>query len=433
MNSVNNSQQAPRSGPENPKIHSSAPHAAVWIRSLALFTNFFLIILAYYQVKAASRALLLEYGGSGLFPYVWIISAFTLLILIGIYHRLVSKLPRIGVVLGALLIFTALLCLFRYLTPNFNTTSALAFYVFVDIFSVVLVEQFWSLTNSISTPQEGRKTFWFVSTGGLCGGLAGGLLAGALVENGYLATADLLYVCAGILVLVFILNFLMWARGMYTEATENENLIDASDGWRALMSNPYLMLIAALLCLSQLAQPVVEYQFLNAVESTYSTLEERTVYFGQFFAFLNIASIGVNLLVTPLIHRHLGIFAGLAVQPLMLAFGAFGFFLYPSLSIAAGMKIADRGLSYSINRASKEQLYIPVDPKSTYQAKAWIDMLGYRLFKVLGSGLILLATGWLPITLSVPELSILTFAICLIWLYVIALVSRQYYREVAVA
>ena len=102
--------------------------------------------------------------------------------------------------------------------------------------------------------------------------------------------------------------------------------------------------------------------------------------------------------------------------------------MYPTLGIASAMKIADRGLSYSINRASKEQLYIPVDATSTYQAKAWIDMLGYRLFKVLGSGLILLTTVWLPM-FSVAELSILTFAICLIWLYTIALVARHYYRE----
>ena len=431
MNSVNTSQQGSQSDPGRSNITSPTPIATVWLRSLALFANFFLIILAYYQVKAASRALLLQYGGSEIFPHVWIISAFTLLILIGIYHRLVSKLPRIGVVLGAIVVFTALLCLFRYNTPNFNKNSALALYVFVDIFSVILVEQFWSLTNSINTPQEGRKTFWFVSTGGLCGGLAGGLLASSLVKSGWLTTADLLYVCAAILVVTFVLNFVMWSLGMYAEATGQETVVDASQGWRALGSNPYLILIATLLCLSQLAQPVVEYQFISAVEKTYTTLEQRTVYFGQFFAFLNIASIAINLVATPLIHRYLGIFAGLAVQPLMLACSAFAFFLYPTLTIAAGMKIADRGLSYSINRASKEQLYIPIDPETTYQAKAWIDMLGYRLFKVLGSGLIILATASLPIKLSVPELSILTFAICLVWLYVIALVSRQYHREVS--
>ena len=93
----------------------------------------------------------------------------------------------------------------------------------------------------------------------------------------------------------------------------------------------------------------------------------------------------------------------------------------PLLMVASGMKIADRGLSYSINRASKELLYIPVDPVHTYQAKAWIDMLGYRLFKVVGSVLILAVVD----VLGVGGLSWLTVGICLAWLGVLALIARE--------
>ena len=39
---------------EGSKAHT-APTGGLWARSLALFANFFLIILAYYQVKAASE------------------------------------------------------------------------------------------------------------------------------------------------------------------------------------------------------------------------------------------------------------------------------------------------------------------------------------------------------------------------------------------
>ena len=60
-------------------------------------------------------------------------------------------------------------------------------------------------------------------------------------------------------------------------------------------------------------------------------------------------------------------------------------------------------------------------------------MLGYRLFKVLGSGLILLATQWLPVRLDVGELSFLTFMICAVWLLTIAALSRSYGRLVAAA
>ncbi len=91
------------------------------------------------------------------------------------------------------------------------------------------------------------------------------------------------------------------------------------------------------------------------------------------------------------------------------------------------MKISDRGLSYSINRASKEQLYIPVDPVHTYQAKAWIDMLGYRLFKVLGSALILVLAYWLPLGSNAAQLGWLTLLICATWSIVLILLAREYH------
>ena len=90
------------------------------------------------------------------------------------------------------------------------------------------------------------------------------------------------------------------------------------------------------------------------------------------------------------------------------------------------MKVSDRGLSYSINRASKELLYIPVDPVHTYQAKAWIDMLGYRLFKVLGSVLILALTQWFAFSIGVTGLAWLTVGICGIWLVTIVMLTQEY-------
>ncbi|MDA0823204.1 MAG: Npt1/Npt2 family nucleotide transporter [Proteobacteria bacterium] len=402
-------------------------------RSLALFSNFFLIILAYYQVKSASRSLLIEFGGSQWFPYAWVYSAVVLTLLIGVYHAIVERFSRVRVVLGSLLLVAALLVLFRTILEHNNTLVAVAFYIFVDIFSVVLVEQFWSLTVSITDPADGKRSFWFVGTGGLVGGVAGGYLASVLVESTALQTADLLHVCAAILISTFVLNLFMWRAGMYEEIPAQSGSQQIKADWRALLKNNYLLLIAAVVCLSQLAQPVVEYQFISAVEQAYSDLDQRTAFIGKFFSVMGLVSIAINLIATPLIHRYLGFFAGLVVQPLVLSVCSFGFYFSSSLTTAAIMKIGDRGLSYSINRASKEQLYIPVDPIQTYQAKAWIDMLGYRLFKVIGSGLILLTTQWTPLRLDMSELSFLTIAICAFWIITTGILAKSYRQLVRTA
>lgn len=409
------------------KTGEGGMNGALAKRSAVLFFNFFLIILAYYQVKSASRSLLIEYWGSGNLPYVWIASALTLGIFIGVYNRLVVRYRRPAVVLGSLLLFMVTLVGFRGLFETGSTAVAVSFYIFVDIFSVILVEQFWSLADTVTEREGGRKTYWFVGTGGLLGGAVGSLFAARLLESAVLSTLDLLLTCAGFLALTFILNLVMVRRGLFTEKPRQDSAPIAPGSWTRLLRHRYLILIAAALLCAQLAQPVVEYQFMNTIESTYTDLDRRTEFISAFFGILGLVSIAVNLTLTPLIHRYLGIFAGMFLQPLALALSSTAYLVMPTLMVASAMKIADRGLSYSINRASKEQLYIPLEPGLTYQAKAWIDMLGYRVFKVLGAALILALTQWLPLGIGVPDLVWLTLAICLSWWVVIVALAREYH------
>jgi AAA family ATP:ADP antiporter len=397
------------------------------IRSIILFSNFFLIILAYYQVKSASRSLLIEYWGSENFPWVWIASALVLGSFIGLYHRLVERYSRLVVVLGSCLMFIVLLAGFRLALGWQGTAASIAFYIFVDIFSVILVEQFWSLADTVTETEAGRKSFWFIGSGGLLGGIIGGATATAMLEFTPMRTPDLLLSCAAILVITFVLNLAMGRMGLYREVPSTGQPVVVSGGWRALVKSRYLILIACSLLCSQLAQPVVEYQFIKAVEASYSALDARTQYISSFFSLLGVVSIAINLLVTPFLHRYLGVMWGMVTQPVVLAMSSLAFMAHPTLMIASVMKIGDRGLSYSINRASKEQLYIPVDPVRTYQAKAWIDMLGYRLFKVFGSALILVLAKWLPLGENAMQLGWLTLLICLAWTLVLALLAREYH------
>lgn len=396
-------------------------------RAAFLFLNFFLIIMALYQLKPASRSLFIETLGSERLPYIWIATAVTMGAFITYYHRLVERHSRIHVVLGTCLTISILLVVFRLLMNHSTVWVAACFYVFVDILSVVLVEQFWSLTDSIYTTHEGKSWYGLVGTGGLVGGVAGGWVAAMLIMHTPLQTPDLLLTAAGIIGIIFALTWLMGQVGIYCEV---EHVVrphqKAGGGWRILRHSRYLMLIAAILLLAQLASPLVEYQFLNTVESAYPDREARTAFLSLFFSVLGIMSIGVNLGITPLVLRYLGTIAGLLVQPMMIFIFSWCFFLQSTLFFSCAAKISDRALSYSINRASKELLYVPVDSVLIYQAKAWIDMFGYRLFKVAGSVVILLFTQWLPFTVSVPQLSWFTISICAIWIAIIFVLRLDY-------
>ena len=396
-------------------------------RAVFLFVNFFLIIMALYQLKPASRSLFIESLGARQLPYVWIATALAMGIFIAFYHRLVERHSRINVVLGTCLVVCALLVVFRLLLNHSGSSAPAYLYVFVDILGVVLVEQFWSLTNSIYTTQEGKSWYGFVGTGGLVGGVLGGWVSAMLIKYTALQTPDLLLTAAATIFVIFVLTWIMGKAGIFCEVDHVGGIFEpSSEGWRILRHSRYLFLIAAILLLAQLASPIVEYQFLNSVEASYLEREARTEFLSWFFAIMGAVSIAVNMGITPLVHRFLGAIAGLLVQPLLIWIFSWCFFFQSTLFFAGATKISDRAMSYSINRASKELLYVPVDSVLIYQAKAWIDMFGYRLFKVAGSVLILLFTQWLPFSVSLPQLSWFAVGICIIWIIFIMVLRHDY-------
>ncbi len=399
------------------------------VRAGFLFINFFLIITALYQLKPASRSLFIEALGAQRLPYVWILTALTMVVFISYYHRLVARHSRIKVVLGTCLVISSILVLFRFLINLPGPTVAVCFYVFVDILSVVLVEQFWSLTDSIYTSREGKSWYGFVGTGGLVGGIAGGGISALLIKYTHLQTPDLLLTAAATIGIIFALTWVMGHVGLYCEIQQKAPAdASARGGWRVLGQSRYLILIAAALLLAQLVSPLIDYQFLNTVEASYPEREARTAFLSLFFSVMGFISVGINLGITPLVHRYFGTIAGLLIQPLMINLFAWAFKFQPSLFFGSAAKISDRGLSYSINRASKELLYIPMDPVVIYQAKAWIDMFGYRIFKVSGSLMILLFTQWLPVSLGIAQLSWISITISAAWIAIIMILRNEYHR-----
>ena len=398
------------------------------VRASFLFVNFFLIITALYQLKPATRSLFIEALGAERLPYVWILTAVTMIIFISSYHRLVERFSRLHVVLGTCLVISGLLIVFRMIFDFPGMIVAISLYVFVDVLSVVLVEQFWSLTDSIYTTREGKSWYGFVGTGGLVGGVVGGGVSAFLIKYTHLQTPDLLLTAAGTIFLIFVITWIMGRVGIFCEVEDVVSTAPAAKGsWRILGHSRYLLLIAGILLMAQLVSPIIDYQFLNTIESSYPEREARTAFLSVFFSVMGLISIAINLGITPLVHHIFGAIGGLLVQPLVISLYSWCYLFQPTLFFGCAMKISDRGLSYSINRASKELLYVPIDPVLIYQAKAWIDMFGYRLFKVAGSVVILLFTQWLPIALAFNQLSWFSVSMCAVWIGLIMVLRFEYH------
>ncbi len=399
-------------------------------RSFALFGNFFFIILAYYLIKPASRSIFLDHFSADQLPYVWIGSAVLLGLLIPIYGKLVDNLDRRQLVVASCGLFSVLVCgfglLFRF---GFSSPGlAAAFYILADILSVMLVEQFWSLANSSYTSQSSSRWYGIVGSGGLVGGLVGGAIATWLLQNTPLVTYDLLLVSSALLACMGIYLFVLSRRELFAEIKIPilPPGLESALSFRKLIRNRYLILIVVTVLLSQLVEPIVEYQFMSMVEIHYTDRELRTEFLSGFLSVLGGLALAINLLVTPLVLRRLGAVTGMMFQPVLLILSSIAFNSNPGLVSGAIMKIGDRGLSYSLNRAAKEMLYIPMEPALIHRAKAMIDMFGYRLFKIIGSVLVLVMTQWASVHWLPADFSLIVIPACLIWILVAILLSGDY-------
>ncbi len=396
------------------------------VRSAVMFANFFLIIMALYQLKPASRSLILDAIGADYLPYLWVGSAIVLFVSIVIYERLLDRFERFQLVLGTAAVFITILVLFWLGLNGSTPVIAIAFYIFVDLFGVVMVEQFWSLANSVYGTQEGKKWYGLVGTGGLIGGAVGSATAGLLIKSTPLQTRDLLLVGAAIVLFILLLTWWLDRQNIFENTSIQSRTSAKKRGWRYLIKSRYLMLIAAVLLMVQLVSPMIEFQFMHIVEDRYTEREARTEALSFFFSILSAFAITVNLLITPILLRRFGVLAGLLVQPVMMFFSTFGFILNPGLWSASIMKISDRGLSYSINRASKELLYIPVDPDVMYQVKSWIDMFGYRTFKIFGALIIIALAQSAEIMPVMVDLNWIVMLGCVIWVGFLVALYRDY-------
>ena len=161
------------------------------------FAYFFLIITSYYLIKPVSRSLVLGELGSKMVPYVDLVCAILMGPFVTLFARFVDRMPKprlvsvsFGAVIGILLLFWGLLA---------SPRPALAglFYVWVSIFSVLVVTLFWLVANDLFRPQEAKRLFGFIGSGGILGGIVGSSLAAVGAQ--LIGTQHLLLLSAALL------------------------------------------------------------------------------------------------------------------------------------------------------------------------------------------------------------------------------------------
>lgn len=401
-----------------------------WPKTLLMFLYFFLTITSYYILKPVRDSVFIDTYGAENLPYVWLITIVVLTAVVYVYVKFADILPKNILLSSTVIFFVSNLMVFWWLSHLPHRWVAAVFFVWVSIFSVMAVTQFWLYANDLFNPREAKRLFGFVGSGGILGGITGGLITHSLATT--VGTRNLLLVAAFILAFCAILINIIWElereRAFFTTERTMASRVERPKATREVLrliwKKRYLLLLVGLVCIAKIVSTLVDYQFKNIVQASITGLDARTAFFGEFFAWLNTVSFSVQFFLTSFVLRRFGVGFALFLLPIGLTFGSVAILAQPALWSAVFTMLYDGSMNYSLNQSTKEVLYLPIFSDVRYRVKPFIDMVGYRIAKGLGSVLILVVVNILH--LSVRSLSAAALVLIVFWLMMIYVMRREY-------
>ena len=369
----------------------------------------FVILASYAMARPATESLFLSHYSTDHLPWLWILVGAGSLAVVTVYNRYAATTDLVRIFGAVSGLSAACLSLLLFGLSSETPWLTWVLYLWKDLYIVVLIEIFWSFANS--TVPEQRAKWWYGlfcvigSLGGMTGNLAIGWLADVFSTQSSLWAVVAMLAASGV-------GAWALARATHIEAAPSSVKRRLSDGFQVLKGSPLLWVLMALIGTSQVVITLVDYQFTTAVAANFPEEAERTKVFGQVYAAIDLSAITLQLATGPIL-RVLGVGGVLLAIPGLLAMSVLGFALVPRFAAIAVGKVASKAFDYSLFRAAKEIVYIPLSHAERTQGKAFVDMMAYRMAKAGTSALLL---GLLA--LGKPQLALwVTIACLILWIW----------------
>ena len=400
--------------------------------ALLFFLYFFLITAPFSIVKSVRDASYLDDIGVRHLPWAYATAALVAAA-VALHARLQARLERRPLLIGSLVFFGATALLFRALFALDWPGITLLYWLWANVFVVVLTTQFWFLVNDRFDPRQAKRLVGFLGSGGILGGIAGGLLTGLLARPH--EPEDLLYAAAALLAAGALAVAVLFRRldrasgGTPARPAVPPAAAGFVDSYRTVRGDSYLRSLAALAILAGIVSTFIDWQSKAIIDNVPAAKANLASFFGHFNAGLLALTFLFQLVLTSRFLGRFGLRPGLMVYPLALLVCSGGVAAWPLLGWALAAKGADKAFSYSIQQSTRELLYIPVAAERKYRAKVFIDMFLNRFSKTIGAGL-LLFIFLVPGGHDVRVVSAVSAALIALWLALNVRIGRAYGRAV---
>ena len=409
--------------------------------ALLMAINGFLLLAAYYTIRPVRAALLLPVelqlpggrtmAGPEIQAYSGALLAALFLFIVPLYSRMASRVNRIRLINAVTLFFAANLIVF-FILGQANaapTVLGVTFFLWVGIFNLMVIAQFWSFANDLYTTEQGKRLFAIVGFGGSVGAAVGALITAVLIQR--LGPLAMMPVAAIILVVGLLLTNLIHRRDARdggrserrAEQTAEEPLGKAG-GFQLVLGQRYLLLIGLLTLTVQLVNTNGNY-ILNATVVQMAQGDGAVI--GSFMAVMdfwqNILSLAIQFFLVSRIFKYLGIGGALFVLPI-LALGSYTLIaLAPVLALIRVTKIAENATDYSLQNTLRRALFLPTSREAKYKALQAVETFFWRTGDMLSAFVTFVVVQWLA--LSVRGYAAVNLGIVALWL----VIAFKLYRE----
>jgi AAA family ATP:ADP antiporter len=420
-------------------------HSGEGLTALLLALNVFLILMAYYILKPVREALILGEGTAELKTYMSAGQVIVLAFVVPLYGRLVASRPRMRLINTVTAFFTACLVVF-YVLAQFGVPLAIPFFIWIGVFSMMIVAQFWSFANVIYDKPEGERLFAIVGFGASLGAVFGARIADRLIEP--VGIYELLLLGAAVLgSQVLLTNYVdrrerahLAARKATVSASKTESA-KHSKSFELVFRTRYLLLMAVMLMLANWVNTTGEYILGNIVKNHAVSLiaagqnggltEGQIIgdFYSKYFTYVNVLSLALQLFVVSRIVKYLGVKWAIMILPCV-SLGAYNVLAFiPTLMFVLTAKVAENATDYSLNNTVRNMLFLPCTYEEKFSAKQAIDSFFVRMGDVLSAALVFFGTN--IIQLGPRKFAAVNAVLVLVWLVLAWNVGRIYAQRTA--
>lgn len=404
--------------------------------AVLLTVNVFLLLGAYYLLKPVREALILSESGAEVKSYSSAGQAVLLLGLVPLYGWVASQVNRIRLLSGLILFFVANLALFWFFGSQ-GAREGVVFYIWLGIFNVFMVSQFWAFANDIYTEGQGQRLFPLIGVGMSVGALAGATLVSPLVKSGLAGPYSLMLVAAAVLLGCLALTLAVNARERRTAAPEvarqNEQPLGKEGAFHLILQDKYLFWIAVLIVLLNVVNTTGEYLLGKVVvaEAAKAGGDAKVFisqFYSTFYSTVNLLGLALQALATSRVIRYLGVRGALFVLPVLALVSYSVLAVAPVLAVVRWTKILENSTDYSIMNTLRQALWLPTTREAKYKAKAAIDTFCMRAGDVLQAGIVFAGTA---IGAGIAGFAWLNVALTVVWLLVTGRIYTEHRKRTA--